>query len=101
MKEPIVEWARFIILFIFLARREQGNQLLFRNSLIPSCGQAILISMTSTCCPLIADNYSCESISELGMQSSKPLASSDAQPLGFAACFNLSTVGEPALMDNH
>jgi hypothetical protein len=57
--------------------------------------------MATTCYLLIADSYSCGSIFELGMQSSKPLASSDVQPLGFTPCFNLLTVGEPASMDNH
>ena len=46
--------------------------------------------MTSICCSPIADNHPYESILEVGMQSSKPQAASDAQPLGFPTCFNLS-----------
>jgi hypothetical protein len=47
----------------------------------------------------MADEYPHGSIFESGMQSSKTPASPDAQPCGFTACFNLSTVGEPASMD--
>ena len=41
--------------------------------------------MASTCCVPIADGYRYGSIFELGMESSKPGTSSNAQPLGFAA----------------
>ena len=41
--------------------------------------------MASASCPPIADGYPYGSIFELGMESSKPGTSSNAQPLGFAA----------------
>jgi hypothetical protein len=54
-----------------------------------------LMSMASICCQPIADYYPYGSTFELGIQPSKTPASSDAQPLGFTAWFNLST------MDKH
>ena len=52
--------------------------------------------MASACCPPIADGYPYGSIFELGMESSKPSASSNAQPLGFAAWLKPSEVEAPA-----
>jgi hypothetical protein len=54
--------------------------------------------MASTRCQSIAASYPYGSIFEFDIQSSKHPASSDGQSLGFAACFNLSTVGEPVSM---
>jgi hypothetical protein len=52
--------------------------------------------MASACYSPIADGYPYGSIFELGMESSKPSASSNAQPLGFAAWLKLSEVEAPA-----
>jgi hypothetical protein len=54
--------------------------------------------MASACCPPIADGYPYGSIFELGMESSKPSASLNAQPLGLTACLKPSEVEAPALM---
>jgi hypothetical protein len=56
--------------------------------------------MASACCLPIADGYPYGSIFELGMESSKPSASSNAQPLGFTACLKPSEVEAPASMDD-
>jgi hypothetical protein len=52
--------------------------------------------MASTCCPLIADGYPYGSIFELSIESLKPSASSNAQPLCFTACLKASEVEAPA-----
>jgi hypothetical protein len=52
--------------------------------------------MASACYSPIADGYPYRSIFELGMESSKPSASSNAQPLGFAAWLKRSEVEAPA-----
>jgi hypothetical protein len=56
--------------------------------------------MASACCPPIADGYPYGSIFELGMESSKPSASSNTQPLGFAAWLKPSEVEAPASTDD-
>jgi hypothetical protein len=48
--------------------------------------------MASACCLPIADDNPYGSIFELGMESSKPSASSNIQPLGFAAYLKPSEV---------
>jgi len=48
--------------------------------------------MASACCPPIADSYPYGSIFELGMEASKPSASSNTQPLSFTACLKPSRV---------
>ena len=77
------------------------HQLLLGNLLPPSCGQPKLVSISTRHCPPIADGYPYRSISETGIQSSKPPASADAQPLGFTARFNLPMMNEPTSMDDH
>jgi hypothetical protein len=52
--------------------------------------------MVSACYSSIADSYSYGSIFELGIESSKPSASSNAQPLGFVAWLKPSEVKAPA-----
>jgi hypothetical protein len=54
--------------------------------------------MASACYPPIADGYLYGSIFELGMESSKPSASSNTQPLGLTACLKPSEVEAPASM---
>jgi hypothetical protein len=56
--------------------------------------------MASTCCQSIADSYPHGPTFELDIQSSNAPASLDAQSLGFAACFDLSTVDEPVPIDD-
>jgi hypothetical protein len=52
--------------------------------------------MASACYPPIADGYRYGSIFELGMESSKPSASSNSQPLGLTSCLKPSEVEAPA-----
>ena len=75
----------------------RGTSFSFATHSSSPCGAGSLISMASTCCPTIADHYPYGSIFELGMQTSKPLASSDAQPRGFAACFQSGQKISPAI----
>ena len=56
--------------------------------------------MVSACYLPIADSYPYESIFELSMESSKPSASSNTQPLGFTAYLKPSEVEAPASTDD-
>jgi hypothetical protein len=59
-----------------------------------------LTLMASTCYLPIADGYPYGSILEFDMEPSKPSASPNAQPLGFAACLKPSEIEAPASMDD-
>ena len=74
---------------------------LSRNLLIPLCGHAIPISMASVYNPTIADSSPYESTFKLDFQCLKPPAPSDAIALGCAARFNLPTMDQAAMMDDH
>src|SRR5256885_17152259 len=67
-----------------LSLANRGTSFSFATHSSP-CGQPTLISTASICCPPITDNCSYGSIFEIDMQSSKPPASSDGQPLDFPA----------------
>lgn len=56
--------------------------------------------MASTCCEQIADTYHYGSTLEFSVPFLKPPASSEAQPLGYPACFSLSTVDKHAILSN-
>ena len=58
-----------------------------------------LTLMASACCLPISDGYPYGSIFEFDMKPSKPSASPNAQPLGFAACLKPSEIEAPASMD--
>jgi hypothetical protein len=75
--------------------------LLSRNLLIPPCGHATPISMASVCNPTIADSSPYKPTFKLDFQCLKPPAPSDAIALGCAARFNLPTMDQAAMMDDH
>jgi hypothetical protein len=64
-------------------------------------GHATLISMASICNLTITDSSPYEPIFKLDFQCLKSPAPSDVIALGYAARFNLPTVDQAAMIDNH
>ena len=77
---------------LFSTSRDLRDHYFLCQSRISSRELATLASMPSTYHPSVANVYPSGSIFDLGMQSSIPPASSDTQPLEFAACFRPPTV---------